>query len=147
MKYSDKIIAELCRALGSVVNEHADLELLFLEHGLSYDQFGGGIRPRSNALISALRQTSNADEALTSVVKFVLERHRPDWKPTERLLHALRLDGFVWDDGQLVPTTAEPAELGKELSQLERDLQDLRLNVAAEHYRQAHESFVAANRP
>ena len=31
------------------------------------------------------------------------------------------------------------------MSQLERDLQELGLNVASEHYRQAHESFVAGN--
>jgi hypothetical protein len=37
MKYSNKTIVELCRALGTVVNEHAELELLFLEFGLSYD--------------------------------------------------------------------------------------------------------------
>lgn len=74
MKYSDKTIAELCRALWAVIKTHAELELLFLELGLSYSQFGGGLQPRSNALVYTLRQQSNADDALTRVVEYVLER-------------------------------------------------------------------------
>ena len=46
---------------------------------------------------------------------------------------------------QTHPTTPQPAALAQEWSQLERDLQALTLNVAAEHYRQAHESFAASN--
>jgi hypothetical protein len=61
------------------------------------------------------------------------------------LLQSLRIDGFEWHDGKLVPTTPQPAALAEELSQLERDMQDFMLNVAAEHYRQAHESFTASN--
>ena len=49
MKYSNKTIAELCRALAAVVNTNAELANLFLEFGLSYNQFGGGIQPHSNA--------------------------------------------------------------------------------------------------
>jgi hypothetical protein len=145
MKYSNKTIAELCRALGTVVNEHAELELLFLEFGLSYDQFGGGLRPRSNALVSTLGQRPDADDALARVVEYTLERHYPGRVPTDRLLQALRLDGFEWHEGKLIPTTPQPAALAKELPQLERNLQDLMLKVAAEHYRQAHESFTASN--
>jgi hypothetical protein len=145
MKYSNKTIAELCRALGAIVNTNAELELLFLEFGLSYDQFGGGIQPHSNALINTLSQRSDADDALTRVVRYVLERHRPGWAPTDRLLQLLRIDGFEWHDGKLVPTTPQPAALAEELSRLERNLQDLMLNVATEHYRQAHESFTASN--
>src|SRR5687768_9710660 len=75
MKYSNKTVAELCRALGAVVNTNAELDNLFLEFGLSYNQFGGGIQPHSNALVSTLCQQSDADDALTRVVEYVLERH------------------------------------------------------------------------
>src|SRR5262245_32912295 len=132
MKYSNKTIAELCRSLGDVVNSHAELELLFFEFGLSYDQFGGGLQPRSNAPVSTLCQRPDADDALARVVEHTLERHYPGRVPTDRLLQALRLDGFEWHDGKLIPTTPQPAALAKELSQLERNLQDLMLNVAAE---------------
>ncbi len=145
MKYSNKTIAELCRALGAVVSTHAELELLFLELGLSYDQFGGGLQPRSNALVYTLWQQSNADEALTRVVEYVLGRSRLAEAPTDRLRQSLRVDGFEWHDGKLIPTTAQPAALAEELSQLELDLQGLTLIVAAEHYRQAHESYTASN--
>ena len=147
MKYSDKTIAELCRALGAAVSTHAEMDLLFLELGLSGHNCSGGVRPRSNALVSAARQLNppDAEKALTALIKYVLEYNRPDGAPTEKLIRALRLDGFDWRDGALAPTTPEPAELAAELSALELDLQELGLNVASVHYRQAHESFVAGN--
>jgi hypothetical protein len=145
MKYSNKTIAELCRALWAVVNTHAELELLFLELGFPYNQFSGGLQPRSKDLVYTLWQQSNADEALTRVVEYVLERSHLAEAPTNRLRQSLRIDGFEWHDGKLVPTTPQPAALAEELSQLERDLQDLMLTVAAEHYRQAYESFTASN--
>jgi len=145
MKYSNKTIAELYRALWAVVNTNAELDNLFLEFGLSYNQFDGGIQPHSSALVSTLCERSDADDALTRVVEYVLERYYPSWAPTDRLLQSLRLDGFEWRKEKLIPTTPQPAALAKELSQFERDLQDLLLNVAAEHYRQAHESFTASN--
>ncbi len=145
MKYSNKTIAELCRALGAAVKEHVELDLLSLEFGLSPNQFSGGLRPRSKALVDTLSQQSNADDALTRVVEYVLEREHLAKAPAERLRQSLRVDGFEWHDGKLVPTTPQPAALAEELSQLERDLQDLMLTVAAEHYRQAHESFTASN--
>ena len=145
MKYSNKTIAELCRALGAIVKTNAELKLLFLEFGLSYDQFGGGIQPHSNALVSTLSERSDADDAVARVMEYDLERSYPGLASTDRLLQLLRIDGFEWHNGKLVPTTPQPAALAGELSQLERDLQDLMLNVATEHYRQAHESFSASN--
>jgi len=145
VKYSDKTIAELCRALGAAVMDHAELELLFLEHGLRYSEFGGGLRPRSNALVMTLRDRDDGDTALVRLVEYVLQRRGAGWEPSDRLLQTLRVDGSEWRDGKLVPTTPEPAGLAQELSQLERDLQELALGVAGEHYRQAYESFVARN--
>ena len=150
MKYSNKTIAELSRALGAVISTNAELESLFMEFGLSYNQVGGGIHPHSNALVSALSQQSEADDALTRVVEYVLQRHRPDRATPDqiaidRLLQSLHLDGFEWHKEQIVPATPHPAALSNELSQLERDLDSLMLNVAAQHYRQAHESFTASN--
>lgn len=143
-RFSNKTIAQLCRALSAVVRTHAQLERLFLEHDLSYGDFIGGIDPRCNALVTGLRQRSDADDALTTLIEYVLERSGPDFGPTERLLRALRLDELEWRDGKLVPTP-EPAGLAAQLSQLELDLRELGLNVASEHYRQAYESFVAGN--
>jgi len=144
--YSNKTLAELCRALGAAVGANSELEILFLEFGISYGEFSGGIQPHANALVRTLRdREDNSSAALTRVVEYVLERKGPGFGPTDRLLQSLRLDGFEWHDGRLVPTTPEPVGLATELSQLERDLQDLGLNVAAEHYRQACESFVARN--
>ncbi len=145
MKYSDKTVAELCRALGAVIPDHAELELVFLEHGLPCDQFGGGIRPRVNGLVMTLRSRDGGDASLTQLIEYVLQRRSAGWEPADRLLHALRLDDCEWRDGKLVPTTPEPVALAQELSQLERDLQELSLSVAAAHYRQAYESFVAGN--
>ena len=144
MKYSDKTTAELCRALGAVVRTHSDLEQLFIEHGLRYDEFEGGLNSRSNALVMALRQRNNGD-ALTRLLEYVLERRGTGFDPSDRLLQFLRVDGFECRDGKLVPTAPEPAALAPQLSQLEHDLQGLGLSTAAEHYRQAHESFVASN--
>jgi len=129
----------------ATVNTHAELDLVFLENNLQSDQFGGGLQPRSNALVMALRSRDDGGAALTQLVEYVLERRGAGWAPSDRLLQSLRIDGFEWHDGRLVPTTPQPAALDPELSQLELDLQDLGLDVAAEHYRQAYESFVASN--
>jgi len=144
--YSNKTIAELCRTLGAAVSTHAEMDSLLLEHGLSEHDRGGGLRPRSNALVNAALRLDppNAEIILTALIEYVLERGLSDYI-TERLVHALRVDGYEWRDGRLVPTTPEPAALAAELSALEQDLQELDLNVAATHYRQAHESFVAGN--
>lgn len=145
IRFSNRTIAQLCRALSAVVRTHAELERLFLEYDLSYGDFTGGIDPRCNALVNILRQRSDADNALTTLIEYVLERGGPDFGLSESLLRALRLDGLEWHDGKLVPTTPGPAELARELSQLELDLKQLGLHVASEHYRQAYESFVVEN--
>lgn len=147
MKYSDKTIAELCRALGAAVSTHVKMDLLFLEHGLSVHNPGGGLQLRSNALVSAARQLDlpAAEKIMTALIEYVLKCDRSGWTFHEKLIRLLRLDGFEWCDGALVPTTPEPAELAAELSALELDLHQLGLSVASVHYRQAHESFVAGN--
>lgn len=147
MAYSNQTVAQLCRVLGTVVNTHAEMELLFLEHELSYSDVIGGLRPRANALVMAVRQrpATEAEQGLTRLIEYVLERAPSSWDQAEELLRALRVDGFEWRSGRLVPTTPSPARLADELSQLELDLQELGLRVASEHYRQAYESFVAGN--
>jgi hypothetical protein len=145
MKYSDKTVAELCRVLSAAVPTHAEMERVFLEHGLSYNQFQGGLDQRSNALVMALRNRDDGGVALTRLMEYVLERNGTGRLASDRLLQSLRVDGFEWRHGKLLPTTPTPAALGPELSRLEIDLRELGLNVAAEHYRQAHESFVASN--
>lgn len=145
MKYSNKTIAELCRALHEIIPDHAELQLVFLEHGLDYEQFAGGIRPRVNELVMTLHSRDDGGASLTELIEYVLRRRDAGWPLVDRLLYALRLDGYEWHDGKLIPTTPEPVALAQELSQLECDLQELRLSVAATHYRQAHESFVAGN--
>lgn len=145
LRFNNKTIAQLCRALGAVVGTHAELQRLFLEYNLFYSDFTGGIDPRCNALVTSLTQRSDADNAITTLIEYVLERGGSDFGPTENLLRALRVDGLEWHDRKLVPTTPKPAELATELSQLELDLKDLGLTVASVHYRQAYESFVAGN--
>jgi len=146
MKYSNTTIVELCRALGAVVESRRDLVLLFREFELSYDQFEGGIKPHADDLVDILCRRPDADNALTRVVEYVILGHSHSGRASiDRLVQLLRIAGFEWHDGKLIPTTPQPAALAQELSQLERDLQALMLNVAAEHYRQAHESFAASN--
>lgn len=144
MKFSNQTLAELRRLLETVVQSYAEMENLFLEFGLAYDQFSGGIQVRSNVLVSTLCEQPDADTALTRVVEYVLG-HDYYQSRTERLRQLLRLDGFEWRDEHLIPTTPHPAALAPELSQLERDLHSFAFPVAAEHYRQAHESFAASN--
>jgi len=114
VKYSDKTVAELCRALGAVIPDHAELELVFLEHGLPYDQFGRGIRPRVNSLVMTLSSRDGGDATLTQLIEYVLQRRSAGWELADRLLHALRLDDCEWRDGKLVPATPEPVALAQD---------------------------------
>lgn len=85
-------------------------------------------------------------EDTNSLIELAAEvlQHREDDSPElERLL---AIDGLAYVNGRLVPTTPGPAQLGPELSLLEADLRELGLPIAAEHYRQAHDAFVAGNR-
>jgi hypothetical protein len=144
MSYSNQTVAHLCRALYPAVNSHDNLDLLFLET----DVPNGDRQPmqaRCNALVTTLRGRDTDGTSLTPVVKYVLDRRGLAGQLAERLLQSLRIDGFEWLDGKLVPTTPEPASLEPELSLLEMDLQELNLGVAARHYRQAHENFVNSN--
>ena len=144
MSYSKKTIAELCRALAPAVVSHANLDLVFLENNFDGAP-GGPLQTRCNALVMALRVRDDGGASLTQVVEYVLNHRICAGTSGDRLLQSLRIDGFEWRDDKLVPTTPQPAALHPELSQLELDLQALNLDVAAEHYRQAYESFVASN--
>ncbi len=144
-RFSNRTLAQLCWALSAVVRGNAELERFFIEYGLSYSDFSGGIDAHCNVLVTSLSRRPDADDAITRLIEYALERGGTNSGPTENLLRALRVDGLEWHDGKLVPTTPKPAELAVELSRLELDLKDLGLSVTSEHYRQAHENFVAGN--
>jgi hypothetical protein len=64
------------------------------------------------------------------------------WPHLERLLEAMRVDGYDVIDHRLVATTPDPAAMGEEISLLERELEARGFDIALRHYQQAVNSYV-----
>jgi hypothetical protein len=153
LRFGNKTLAELSRSLAAAVQTNAEMDNLYLEHSIDDRGISGGIEPHSNALVRAVAQldSPNNERVVAELIRYVLEKADNGMirgiglQRIERLRHSLNADGFEWRDGNLVPVTPESISLANELSALERNFEELGLNVALTHYRQAHESFVAGN--
>ena len=140
MRFSRRTLARLAELMESALN-HSMLEALFFEYGLErYDPDGNKLF-RSTALLRAIEQRAkDADRIVIEIIErlFVNEHYR-DSSPS--LHQALRLDGFVFQDGHIVQSEPGPVAMAPETSALEDALQTRRLDVPFRHYRQAVDNF------
>ena len=140
MRFSRRTLARLAELMESALN-HAGLGVLFFEHGLEQHDPNGNKLARSTALLRAIEShTEDPNRIVIEIIErlFANEYYR-DNSPS--LHQALRLDGFVFQNGHLVHGEPGPVALAPETSALEDALQIQQLNVAFQHYRQAVESF------
>ncbi len=151
MGLSRKTEAALIRAL--VPLGHSEIGLLFYEYSLEPYDSGGNRLDRSRSLIAAVhnvhQESGEADKVLLELaerqVRSYPERYLSVNPDAAALVRALELDGYSFVDGRLIPTTPAPAALGPQISNLEKQLEELALKVALTHYEQAAENFVKGN--
>jgi hypothetical protein len=91
----------------------------------------------------------DSDKTIIEIIEKVLST--PPYRATEtkkteaQLIAALRLDGFDFSNGNIIPTTPAPVQLAPEISWLESELENSTFYVALKHYHQALDSFISGN--
>jgi hypothetical protein len=135
---------------------HDQLDVLFLRLGVDHDpQVGQQTgRTKLNRLSRAVGLLEAEGRTVDLARELVEERFASPSsgfltgpsRPPDRLVGALRIDGYEVVEERLVATTPGPAALGSETSLLEETLQARGHNVAASHYRQAVDSYVDGRR-
>lgn len=134
------------------MHSHTDINLIALELDFEGRAFGGNRVDRCMALVRAVEQ-GKTPEAASAALLQLAERELASYNEWQGenvpeiigLTRALQIEGFVFQDGRLLPTTPGPIALDREISQLERQLQDVGFQVALRHYQQAVDSFVEGN--
>jgi hypothetical protein len=142
VSFGRRTLVALSRALSDI--NHAPLGTLFFEYRLEARDPGGGMNQRALEFVKALEDSFPADEVDRICLEIATRviRERPLGHNTQYLLAALKLEGFEYEDGRLIPATPGAVNIATEISILESELQHRQYNVASAHYRQAVDSFV-----
>lgn len=155
MAFSDRTLAVVIEVTADSYT-HDQLDVLFLRLGLvgrgPLDQGTG--RTKLRRVRRAVELLEADDRTMELVRELVEERFSRSTGATwgqspavpERLVDAVRLDGFDIAEGRLVAATPGPASLGPETSALELRLRERGYVVAASHYEQAVGSYVDGRR-
>lgn len=140
MPFSRKTLARLADAVAEQ-NSHASLSALFFEYDVDQrDVPDGNLKKRSLAFIRALAELSPEARSRKEIVEVAEKLGSYRWERDIALVAAMRLDGFEFCDGRLIPTTPDSIPLYSEISVLELALTG-QLSVAGTHYRQAVNNF------
>ena len=151
MRLSRRTLVALADALSG--NGHTWFNKKFYELGLESADPGGNLGTRALGLVRALENPSHApaeqgpDEKEREATLLELAEDSIRTRPigSNLLEDALKVDGFEYQDGRLVPTTPEPVALAPEISALESGLSASGFQTAATHYRQAVDNLTDGN--
>jgi hypothetical protein len=131
---------------------HSDISLLAIELGLDGEAVGANRLERSMALVRAIEQRNNPDDAAGKLFELVQgqlssanERQLQNDEQLQALIRNLELDGYAFRDGRLLPATPTPIALQEVISDVERDLDAAGYDVALKHYQQAVDNYVKGN--
>ena len=140
LRFSRRTLARLAERMESALN-HGELQALFFEYRLERHDPDGNKLIRSTALLRAIEQRArDADRIVIEILeRLFANEHNRDSSPS--LHQALRLDGFVFQDGRIVQSEPGPVAMAPETSALEDALQTRQLDVPFQHYRQAVDNF------
>lgn len=127
---------------------HAQLTTVVYEYGTeAADDLTANLLSRSLRLLRALEASPQQDVAEQSVREIVERVLDNDYRRQHAaaLVASLEVDGFEFRDHRLLATTPGPAALAPEISALEAEMQARDFAVAAQHYRQAVDTFTDGN--
>lgn len=151
MAFSRRTQAALMRAAAGL--GHAELGIVFYEFEMEGRDAGGNLLNRARSLVAAVAEEhpdpETAHRRLVELTERVMGSFS-EWQLEEdgdllELQRFLEIDGYVYRDGRLRPTTPGPAALGPELSALEGELEARGYGVALTHYRQAIDNYAQGN--
>jgi len=140
----------LARVMGDIYF-HSQLDSLFYEYDLEIGNSFDNKLKRSIRFLRMIEANYDVREAnniiLEVTVKILSFLDELNNKPIDydSLLSNLRIDGFDFTEGQLLPTTPSPASLAPELSALQNKLKEQGLRTAHKHYNQAIENYIRGN--
>lgn len=156
MRLSRRTLAALVAAIAAG-RGHAWLNQQFYGLGLEDTDPNTTVHSRSLALVQRLEQGARTldgkpvdeqerEAALLDLAIEVLQAPGTgDFRHRDRLINALRADGFEWGADRLTPTTPGPLALAPRISLLESELEAAGFEVSLGHYRQAVDNLTAGN--
>ena len=128
---------------------HSDIDVLMHEYGLPYPLPVGNLTQKAHQFVHWIRFNlidTEAESTLLELAGRCLSRTERKWWSEEQaaLEAALALEGFAYSGDRLIPAMPGEIDLSSEITELEEALQG-RFPVAANHYRQAVDSYVDGN--
>lgn len=152
MAVSNRTCAALARALADW--GHADISVIALRFGTrQHDPEGDSRQHRAVAFVEVLGcgqvRDNDQDRVLHDAIEYFLA-NTSEWlfetsDAIALLIRDLELDGLVFRDRRLLPTTAGPVPLATQSSDLEAALEEANYDAALGHYRQALDNFARGN--
>ena len=142
MRFSRRTLAELARSLANV-RAKEEIRNLAYEFNLENKISGTTLKELAGSLVRSAEHLRPKEKAEEAILRFIEYTFKHTFINSEApLARSLKIDGFEWNGSKLIPTTPQPATLGREISTLEARLDELGFNVAKRHYEQSYASFV-----
>ncbi len=154
-RFSNRTLAELTERVASAYS-HSEIDLLLARldaKGADEDDYGnkGNKLDRARRLVESLaggdsERGGRVLDLLRDLLErtmegSVLDRDGTPYPAMQHLVAGLRADGFDFVNGRVVAATPDAAPVAQEISLLESELLRHGFDVAAQHYRQAVDSF------
>jgi hypothetical protein len=151
MRFSRRTLDALAQLL-SAINTHTTIESLAYRLGLERSATGDNKLGRCLSLVKTVEGEcikAGDDKRLVDLMKGTLDE-LTEWQiqnldVVSGLSASLKMDGFEFVNGGLIPTSPEPVALAPQISILEQQLVNSGLDIAANHYGQACENLVSGN--
>jgi len=150
MPISSKTKAALIRFIAKKSN--SEISLLAFEIGFDGRAAGTNRLDRCRALVRAIEKERLPNDASSLLLELAEQElksstvwHLQNDPETIALRQALEIDGYIFQDGHLLPSTPAPVSLHAEISLLEIQLQNAGFQVARTHYQQALDNFIQGN--
>jgi hypothetical protein len=150
MPPSSRSEAALVRAIAD--EGHSEIGIIALELGLDGRAVGGNRLDRALSLIRAVKAEQAPDVAARTLIDLAqrLLASYNEWQIQNSqvaagLRRALELDGYLFQDGRLVPTAPGAVAIEPLISSLETQLAARGFNVALRHYQQAVDTFTRSD--